>query len=82
MQAGVMPGATSVASKPKPLFTVAASPTGFGPQYSVDRAGETFYVNSQASGTPNAVTVVLNWRPWRIGRRPTQPGPALRVGFL
>ncbi len=63
MQAGVMPGATFVASKPKPLFTVAASPTGFGPQYSVDRAGETFYVNSQASGTPNAVTVVLNWRP-------------------
>lgn len=39
------------------------APNGFGPQYAVDRTGNTFYVNSHGSVTPNAVTVIVNWHP-------------------
>ncbi len=63
MAASLKPEPAFSADEPKPLFAVAASFLGFGAQFAVDEAGETFYVNSTASARRDAVTVVLNWRP-------------------
>ena len=63
MAASLKPEPAFLAAEPKPLFAVAASFLGFGAQFAVDEAGETFSVNSTASARRDAVTVVLNWRP-------------------
>ena len=64
MAASLKPEPAFSAHEPKPLFAVAAlSFLGFGAQFAVDEAGETFYVGSTASARRDAVTVVLNWRP-------------------
>jgi predicted Ser/Thr protein kinase len=59
MGAGVTPGPAASAGEPKRLFP----DLGFGRQFAVDAAGETFYVNSPVSSRKDSVTVVLNWRP-------------------
>ena len=63
MAVSTTPGRAFSRGEPKRLFPVGANYLGFGAQFAVDAAGETFYVNAPVSSRQDAVTVLLNWRP-------------------